>query len=95
MKVFDISMPRCGTMSTYQFFKQLGLSAKHVDATLWDSYCGGQGLRWNNVNKHTAFGDLPFPLPEVYIQCKEKFPESKFLLHTRPVDDWLRSIEAL
>ena len=94
MKIFDISFPRCGTTSTSTFLADLGFKPCESDPQLTKSLFEDK-LDWSNVDTNDAFGDIPFALPRVYVAAKYRYPDSKFILHTRPVEDWLRSIEGL
>ena len=94
-KVFCISHPRNGTSSFTVFLEQHGLKCCHIDVPLRNSFVFADSLDWATVNKCDALSDIPFPIPKVYTLCDEKFPDAKFVLFERNVDDWLRSIEGL
>ena len=94
-KIFDISFPRCGTTSTSMFLGALGFKACKSDLALFYSFIKNEPLDWSNVDKNDAFGDVPFCIPTIFLTAVTKYPDSKFILTVRPVDDWLRSIEGL
>ena len=95
MKIFNLSFPRCATSSTHKILCAMGFASIHLDPLLFISYGLGQPLNWRNVHAKDAFSDVPFSIPAIYRECLKMYPGAKFILCTRPVEDWMRSIEAL
>jgi len=86
-KVFGIGLPRTGTTSLNIALNTLGISSVHFPFSLYE----------NNdrtiLNQYTAFIDTPIPL--LYQELDQLCPNSGFILTTRSVEDWLKSMEWL
>lgn len=92
MKVFGIGFHKTGTSSLGEALRILGFGpvADHTPELLpyiregsWETvkeYCG----------RFSSFEDNPWPL--IYKELDRMFPGSKFVLTTRPEDDWIRSV---
>lgn len=86
-KIFGIGMQRTGTSTMTQALEVLGYESEHFPAGLW-------GNRSHPVLfENNAFFDNPIPI--IYQELDERFPESKFILTIRDEDDWLQSCEHL
>jgi len=85
--IFGIGLSRTGTTSLHHAFEILGIrSAPTSVALLFDPDDEVLGL-------YEAFTDNPIPF--LYQRLAARFPGSKFILTTRDLDDWLRSMEWL
>jgi hypothetical protein len=79
-KIFVIGTWKCGTASLHRLFTKLGLKSLHSsdwDLRKYQCFSNGQIYR-DNINDFT----------ELY----EIYPNSLFILNTRPLNDWLMSI---
>ena len=82
--IFGIGLSRTGTTSLHHAFEILGIrSAPTSVALLFDPDDEVLGL-------YEAFTDNPIPF--LYQRLDARFPGSKFILTTRDLDDWLRSM---
>ena len=79
MKIFGVGLSKTGTTSLNQALIILGYNSKH-----YVSY-------FSVVDKVDAVTDLPMALE--YKTLNERYPDSKFILTIRNLDDWLKSCE--
>lgn len=101
-KCFVLSLHRSGTRSVTDLFEQLGLRTIH-----WPVRYNGVRLQPKVagretdlefvtdviepvINKHDAVTDVPVPV--LYRQLDERYPNAKFLLLRRNPTDWIRSV---
>lgn len=97
MKIFNLSLSRCGTTSFHYAMEILGyksIHALHGGSTEHNRYINRlmEGLfDWQVLKEYDAFSDLPIPI--YYKQLHNIFPNAKFVLQTRSIDDWLDSCE--
>ncbi len=90
-KVFGIGFHKTGTTSLNVALQQLGyritgpngVNDPHIHNNL-DKMCH------DLVPKYDAFLDNPWPL--LYSKLDKSYPDSKFILTMRPVDQWINSI---
>lgn len=100
-KIFQIGFNKCGTTSIHELFIQSGLNSVH-----WGGGNVAKTIQYNIDNNimpltgvdeydcYTDIEDLPtnsFPLIDHYKLLDEKYPDSLFILNTRPVDKWITS----
>ena len=90
-KVFGIGFHRTGTSSLRAALQRLGYRV-----------CGAVGTRDPDIadrvreiafpllDRFDAFGDNPWPI--LFRELDERCPGSRFVLTTRPTDEWLRSV---
>lgn len=90
-KIFCIGAHRTGTNSLANALTMLGFRATHwvyhdeiVDAIRRKDY------RLALMDTFDAASDLPIPV--IYQQLDEAFPDAKFILTVRDVETWLRSV---
>ncbi|ONK15811.1 sulfotransferase family protein [Streptomyces sp. MP131-18] len=81
MKIFGIGLARTGTASLNRALKILGHSSRHFPRT------------YEEVLEHDCATDTSVTLGYRYLDFM--FPGAKFILTTRPVDDWLGSMRSL
>jgi sulfotransferase family protein len=81
MKVFGIGLGRTGTVSLTKALEALGFTSIHLP------------LSYGDVVKHDSATDTPVATGYKYLDYM--FPDSRYILTVRPIDDWLASIDAL
>lgn len=86
-KVFGIGLPRTGTTSLNIALNQLEIASKHFPFELYTN--NNQLL----LNQYTGFVDNPIPF--MYKELDTSYPQSGFILTTRPIDGWLKSMKWL
>lgn len=78
-KIFVIGSNKTGTSSLHGLFLKNGFNSQHgLDWELEKYQCFSDGI-YNNTHNNT------------YKNCYEKFPNSLFILNTRPLYNWLYS----
>lgn len=102
LKIFYVSLQRCGTKSFGEFFRRNGFkvaSWREAGKFEWNENALMQGkLRWllesESFNSYDAFEDGPWfdisVIRYLYWYC----PNSRFIYFHRPVDDWFKSMLA-
>lgn len=86
-KVFGIGLPRTGTTSLNTALNTIGISSVHFPFSLYET----SDLRI--LDKYTGFVDSPIPF--LYRQLDEMYPDAGFILTTRPSEQWLTSMQWL
>lgn len=86
-KVFGIDLPRTGTTSLNIALNQLGIASKHFPFELYTN------KNKSLLNQYTGFVDSPIPF--MYKELDNLYPQSGFILTTRPIDGWLKSMKWL
>ncbi len=84
-KIIGIGLSRTGTTSLDHFLKKLGYDSHHYIPTLFGE------PDWKTLEECDAVMDSPIPL--MYQEIDQRFPNSKFILTTRNEDDWLTSMK--
>ncbi len=90
MKVFGIGMPKTGTTSLNAALEILGIRSLHFpndDTTVSELKAGKYKL--SVLDKYDALTDVP--IPAIFAQLDQAFPNSKFILTVREMDSWLES----
>lgn len=92
-KVFGIGLSRTGTTSLTEALRALGYSAVHCPLSI--VAFNGNGLKLNSaiVEQFDAFTDSP--VARVYRELDQAYPGSKFILTTRPLDNWMSSMRRM
>lgn len=88
-KIFGIGLSKTGTTSLARALEILGYKTRdYIGVT---KYIAGDlsSVNLQEIDANNAFTDTP--IPSFYKQLDEKYPNSKFILTTRNMDDWLRS----
>ena len=93
VRVFNISLHRMATRSMWCAFDALGFVSIHHPLQLIELYEENlveryAPLRYDNI----ALGDIPIPL--MYRKLYKLFPEARFVLVTRPFEDWFKSVQS-
>jgi 3'(2'), 5'-bisphosphate nucleotidase len=88
-KIFGIGLSKTGTTSLARALEILGYKTRDYIGVI--SYTAGDlsSIDLREIDTNDAFTDTP--IPSFYKQLDEKYPNSKFILTTRNMDDWLRS----
>lgn len=91
MRIFGIGLSRTGTKSLWCAAKILGFKAIHYPLGILKEYKGKIVINQNSnlLKQYDAFFDTPITL--CYRQIDKLFPNSKFILTVRDIDDWLKS----
>jgi hypothetical protein len=92
-KVFGIGLSRTGTTSLTEALRALGYRAVHCPLSLLALKGNGLELNRSIVDRFDALTDSP--VARVYRQLDAEFPGSKFILTTRSLDGWLRSMRRM
>jgi hypothetical protein len=100
-KIFQIGFNKCGTVSIYHFFTENGLKCVH-----WDMGMLANTIQKNHKNneplltgyeKYVVFTDMEnvhqnlFTHITYYKELDIQYPNSKFILNIRPIDNWIQS----
>jgi hypothetical protein len=87
-KVFVIGWHRTGTRSLAHALRILGFKTVHW----WPGWLSQREVEKPSIlRKFDAFADFPFPL--IYRQLDKWYPDARFILTTRTVESWLRSVK--
>jgi len=102
-KIFNLSLHRSGTQSTWFFLKNMGFSSQHWPGADFDKRCEPflQTLDtaevWNLyrplVKMHSSFHDVPMPF--VYDHIIKDFPDALYMIIVRRPSAWIRSVRQL
>jgi len=84
-KIFGIGLSRTGTVSLTDALKILGYTAIHSPEPHWFPELK------KVIDQYNAFTD--FQIAIHYKKLDKLYPNSKFILTTRPIEGWLRSYE--
>lgn len=88
-KIFGIGLSKTGTSSLTKALKILGYKAKHFPIKLLCSRNGKLSVNLNYAEKYEVMTDLP--IARFYRELYYAYPNSKFILTTRDMEDWLDS----
>jgi hypothetical protein len=100
-KIFQIGFNKCGTVSICEFFKKNGLRCCHwEDGVLADTinsnYITNQPLL-KGYETYDVFTDMENVSKNIFIylthykELDKQYPNSKFILNIRPIDNWIKS----
>lgn len=89
MKIFGIGLNKTGGFSLHRALNQLGYNSIY-NASICKNITESlkKGITPEDIDKYDSFidySDCP------YKDILEKYPDSKFILTTRPLEDWIRS----
>ncbi|HEY3303570.1 MAG TPA: sulfotransferase [Candidatus Binatia bacterium] len=85
-KIFAIGLSKTGTTSLHQAFKDLGFLSKHFPKV--PEIFAGQFRCFDTIDAASDISIVPY-----YPQLDAAYPDSKFVLTVRDIDDWLQSME--
>lgn len=88
-KVFCVGLSKTATTSLTKALQILGYKANHFPIRLLKYDKEGLGLDFSGADKYDALSDLP--IARFYKELDRTFPESKFILTTRELEEWLDS----
>jgi len=98
-KIFCISLQRSGTTSVGKFFKSFNYNVADYDKSFSNKWTKSQFdgdydkiFKSRDFKKNQVFEDNPWWSPDFYKFLYHKFNDSKFILLTRPADDWFNSM---
>lgn len=97
MKIFCIGLNKTGTISLHQALQTLGIRSLHWGGPSSGKRVGkalreGRGLV-DDFPDHDAFSDIA-ALSKRYPLLDEQYPGSRFILTTRPMEEWVESRRA-
>ncbi len=84
-KIIGLGLSRTGTTSLDHFLKKLGYDSHHFIPGLF------QKPNWQFLENCDAVMDSPIPL--IYQEIDERFPNSRYILTTRDEESWLTSMK--
>ena len=100
-KIFQIGFNKCGTTSLHKMFIDSGLKSVHWDggniAKKIDSNIKQNKPPLDGVDNYDCYTDIEnvetntFPLINYYELLDKAYPNSLFILNTRPLDNWIQS----
>jgi len=105
-KIFVIGYNKCGTRSLHILFKRNGIRSAHWGghdptrnlAAIMKRNIDQQKSVLNRLESYTAFSDLSFYSDQTWVEgCRfykqmfTEYPESYFILNTRPIESWIQS----
>jgi len=106
-KVFQIGFNKCGTRSLYKLFADNSIPALHwhtdqgkIAKKMLKNFLNGEKIIPKEYEKIIFFSDLedvynsnylPIFAYRFYREIFDQFPDAKFILNTRPLNDWLSS----
>lgn len=86
-KIFGLGLPRTGTTSLAKALNVMNVATKHFPFELY------QNLNSQILDEYIGFVDSPIPL--IWKELDQRFPNAKFILTIRTLDRWLESMEWL
>lgn len=100
-KIFQIGFNKCGTTSIHQFFLNNGLRSVHWDLgnlakTIQNNHQQNKPLLGDYELYH-CYTDMESTSDNIFIylthyqELDKQYPNSKFILNVRNVDDWIQS----
>lgn len=101
-KIFCIGLNKTGTSSLHGAFKYLGLRSVHwkgedginIKHQIEKNFLTGAGIL-DGLAEYDAYSDWEMgkTAQQIFIEFDKQYPNSKFILNTRPKEDWLNSRE--
>lgn len=89
-KIFGIGMPKTGTTSLHHALEILGYRSMHFprdETTVKELEAGNYKLTL--LSEYDALSDVP--IPAIFAQLDQFWPDSKFVLTVRNLESWLDS----
>ena len=90
-KIFGIGLSKIGTTSLTQALQLLDHKAVHFPFFHLKPQKDSLALNYHKIDKWDAMTDTP--IPYFYKELDRHYPESKFILTIRNIDEWLDSCE--
>jgi len=96
-KIFGIGLHRTGTTSLRRAFNVLGIRCLENDGcwfmTKLDASGGLEFCPTEEIDRYRGFADNPVPL--FYAELDAMYPDSRFILTLRDVDEWADSVSGI
>lgn len=98
-KIFCIGLNKTGTTSLHLAFKKLGYKSVHfrtkqglnIKDVIANNYKNGKPIL-DQIDHFDAYSDWNHPTTNfLYKEFDKAYPNSKFILNTRAMDDWIES----
>ncbi len=90
-KIFGLGLPKSGTSSLHSALTELGFRSNHnPDDKVTEQEIRDSNYKLSVLNKYDALMDTP--IPALFAQLDNAWPDSKFILTVRPIDDWINSV---
>jgi hypothetical protein len=92
-RIFGIGMHKTATTSLHRALRRLGFDAAHWKSAHWAKAIWDEmrtHKRSRTLERHYALCDLPIPL--LFRELDEAYPDSKFILTVRNEDEWAQSV---
>ena len=98
-KIFCIGLNKTGTSSLHEAFKILGYNSVHfkddqgnnIKTIIRDNYLNGDNIL-KGLEQYDAFSDWDrIDTHKCFKEFDQQYPNSKFILNTRSLKDWLKS----
>lgn len=99
MKIFNLSLCKSGTTSLEKFLEQTYnlksypyISKFYMNKSVINEVFNNKDFsKIPNINDFDSFSDIPFNLFDSFKYFEKKFPDAKFILIIRNLDDWVDS----
>lgn len=93
-KIFCIGWSKTGTVSLTEALRMLGIFSRHftpwiIGANHFDSDVSEASINFSSIADYTSVSDVP--ACALFRELDQAFPESKFILTTRPSESWIES----
>jgi len=90
-KILYVGLGKTGTSTFGTACEILGYKLKENDGILMKAWNSGDYDKiWDVADKYDVFEDYPWPY--TYKEFDKKYPNTKFVLGTRPEESWIKSI---
>lgn len=101
-KIFCVGLNKTGTSSLHKAFQILGYKSVHytddngnnIKEIILDNYLNDRDILFG-LQKYDAFSDwdkAPYTI-KIFKEFDRQYPNSKFILNTRDIEDWIKSRE--
>jgi hypothetical protein len=101
VKIFQIGFNKCGTTSLFHLFKKNGIKSVHhsfngvkISKVIYDNLHKGLPLL-DSIDDFVFYSDMEWGQQlyayKLFRELDNQYPESKFILNIRNVDNWLKS----
>lgn len=103
--IFQLGFNKCGSRTLFHFFKDNGVPSVHYDSgrlatSIYRHFSNNKSLLHPRYDKTVFFSDMeniyhrekPVYIPLLlFKQLEQRYPRARFILNTRPLEDWIRS----
>jgi len=91
-KIFEIGLPKTGTVSLGGALQILGFDCKGWTPEAYFDFVDNNAIDYDTIDRHEAFHDGPWHDYD-YKQLDERYPGSKFIILERDDEPWIKSME--